>query len=158
MKQFLTTAFCLFVLSTTAQEKTFKQFYKAHKKEAAVSLNVPGFLANLFMDDQNDEELEELLDRARNYKILVFENNSDAVQSDFKKFVKHNKLKTIVKIKDKGSRVNIHFREVKNKIKEIIVNVLGEDNDSVFVGLKVNLTKEELGKIISKSNIKLVSK
>ena len=157
MKQFLATAFCLFVLSISAQEKNFKQFYKAHKKEATVSLNVPAFIANLFMDDQDDEQLEELLDKARNYKILVFKNNVNSVQKDFKAFVKHNKLKTIVKIKDKGDKVNIHFREENSKIKEIIVNVFSKNQESVLVGLKTNLTRKELSAIISKSKVKIAS-
>ncbi|APG65699.1 hypothetical protein LPB136_10135 [Tenacibaculum todarodis] len=158
MKQFLTTVFCLFILSISAQEKNFKEFYKAHKKEADVSLNVPGFIASFFIDDQDDEALDALLDKANNYKVLVFDNNSTSVQNDFKKFVKRNKLKTIVRIKDKGDRISIHFREEKNRIKEIIVNVFSKNKDAVMVGLKTNLTKEELNTIISKTDIKLASK
>ena len=85
MKQFLTTVFCLFILSISAQEKNFKEFYKAHKKEANLSLNVPGFIASFFIDDQDDEALDDLLDKANNYKVLVFDNNSSSVQKDFKK-------------------------------------------------------------------------
>lgn len=158
MKQFLTTVFCLFILSISAQEKNFKEFYKAHKKEANLSLNVPGFIASFFIDDQDDEALDALLDKANNYKVLVFDNNSSSVQKDFKKFVKRNKLKTIVRIKDKGDRISIHFREEKNRIKEIIVNVFSKNKDAVMVGLKTNLTKEELNTIISKTDIKLASK
>lgn len=158
MKQFLTTVFCLFILSISAQEKNFKEFYKVHKKEADLSLNVPGFIASFFIDDQDDEALDALLDKANNYKVLVFDNNSSSVQKDFKKFVKHNKLKTIVRIKDKGDRISIHFREEKNRIKEIIVNVFSKNKDAVMVGLKTNLTKEELNTIISKTDIKLASK
>ncbi|MCH3883911.1 DUF4252 domain-containing protein [Tenacibaculum aquimarinum] len=158
MKQFLTTVFCLFILSISAQEKNFKEFYKAHKKEADLSLNVPGFIASFFIDDQDDKALDDLLDKANNYKVLVFDNNSSSVQKDFKKFVKRNKLKTIVRIKDKGDRISIHFREEKNRIKEIIVNVFSKNKDAVMVGLKTNLTKEELNTIISKTDIKLASK
>ncbi|MCH3881226.1 MULTISPECIES: DUF4252 domain-containing protein [Tenacibaculum] len=158
MKQFLTTVFCLFILSISAQEKNFKEFYKAHKKEANLSLNVPGFIASFFIDDQDDKALDDLLDKANNYKVLVFDNNSSSVQKDFKKFVKRNKLKTIVRIKDKGDRISIHFREEKNRIKEIIVNVFSKNKDAVMVGLKTNLTKEELNTIISKTDIKLASK
>ncbi len=158
MKQFLTTVFCLFILSISAQEKNFKEFYKAHKKEADLSLNVPGFIASFFIDDQDDEALDALLDKANNYKVLVFDNNSSSVQKDFKKFVRRNKLKTIVRIKDKGDRISIHFREEKNRIREIIVNVFSKNKDAVMVGLKTNLTKEELNTIISKTDIKLASK
>ncbi|WKD85143.1 hypothetical protein KCTC32516_00482 [Polaribacter huanghezhanensis] len=158
MKQFLTTLFCLFILSISAQEKTFKQFYKSHKKQADLSLNIPGFVGRFFMDNQNDDELEALLDKSSNYKVLIYDGNSDTVLNDFKKFVKQNKLKTIIRIKDGKDRVNIHFRKDGNRIKEIIVNVYSKNKEAVLVGLKTNLTKEELASIISSSKIKFSSK
>ena len=158
MKQFLATIICLFVLSTTAQEKTFKQFYKSHKKEADLSFNVPGFIANFIIDSQDDEELEALLDKSSNYKVLIYDDNSDRVLKDFKKFVKNNQFKTIVRIKDGRDKVNIHFREEKNRIREIVVNIQSENKDAILLGLKTNLTRDELAAIISSSDIKISSK
>ncbi len=158
MKQFLTTVVCFFILSSSAQEKTFTQFYQSHKKEADLSLNIPGFIANFFIDNQDDDELEALLDKSSNYKILIYDDNSDYVLKDFKKFVKKNKLKTIVRIKDGKDRVSIHYRESKNRIREIIVNIYSKEKDAVLLGLKTNLTKDELASIISSSDIKRLSK
>lgn len=155
MKQFLTTVFCLFILGASAQEKSFKEFYKSHKKEADLSLNIPGFIANFFIDSQDDEELEILIDKATNYKVLLYDNNSDSVLKDFKRFVKKNRLKTIVRLKDGKDKVNIHYRETKGKIKEIIVNIHSKENDAVLLGLKTNLTRDELAKIISSTNVKV---
>ena len=76
----------------------------------------------------------------------------------FKKFVKKNKLKTIVRIKDGKDRVSIHYRESKNRIREIIVNIYSKEKDAVLLGLKTNLTKDELASIISSSDIKRLSK
>lgn len=152
MKQFLTTVFCLFILSASAQEKTFKEFYQSHKKEADLSFNIPGFIANFFIESQDDDELEALLDKSSNYKVLIYDDSSEDVLKDFKNFVKQNKLKTIVRIKDGKDRVNIHYRESKNRIKEIIVNIYSAEKDAVLLGLKTNLTKDELADIISSSS------
>ncbi len=158
MKQFLTAVLCLFILSASAQEKTFKQFYKSHKKEADLSLNIPGFIANFFIENQDDEELKALLDKASNYKVLIYDDNSNNVLKDFKRFVKKNQFKTIVRIKDGKDRVNIHFKENNNLIREIIVNIHNKNKDAVLLGLKTNLTKDELAAMISSSDIKISSK
>ena len=158
MRHFLSIVSCIFFLSISAQEKNFKEFYKSHKKEAEISLNVPGFLANMFIDIDDDKELKTLLKKAKNYKVLVFDNNAKEVQKDLRKFIKHNNFKTIFRVKDGRERISVHFREVKNRIKEIIVNVYKKNEDVVLLGLKTNLTKRELNKIISKSNYTFASK
>ena len=155
MKHILTIVSCLFLLTATAQDKNFKEFYKSHKKQAEVSLNVPGFIANLFIDTDGDRELKRLLKKGKNYKVLVFDNNFKRVQKDFKKFIRKNRYKTLVRIKDGDERVTIHFRKNKNRIREIIVNVYSENEDAVLLGLKTNLTQKELNTIISRSSYRM---
>lgn len=155
MKHILTIVSCLFLLTATAQDKNFKEFYKSHKKQAEVSLNVPGFIANLFIDTDGDRELKRLLKKGKNYKVLVFDNNFKRVQKDFKKFIRKNRYKTLVRIKDGDERVTIHFRKNNNRIREIIVNVYSENEDAVLLGLKTNLTQKELNTIISRSSYRM---
>ena len=155
MKHILTIVSCLFIITATAQDKNFKEFYRSHKKQAEVSLNVPGFIANLFIDTDGDRELKKMLKKGKNYKVLVFDNNFKRVQKDFKKFIKKNRYKTLVRIKDGDERVTIHFRKNKNRIREIIVNVYSENEDAVLLGLKTNLTQKELNTIISRSSYRM---
>ena len=157
MKYFFTVLSCLFILSMSAQERKFKDFYKSHKSDAEVSLNVPGFLANIFIDTDGDRELKALLKKARNYKVLVFDDNTKGVQKDLRGFISKNDFKTIIKIKDGNERINIHFKEVKNRIREIIVNIYKKNDNVVLLGLKTNLTKRELNNIISKSSYRFAS-
>ena len=158
MKHIVAIACCLFIFSATAQNSSFKNFYKSHKDQAEVSLNIPGFIAKLFIKTEEDEELKMLLRNGSNYKVLVFDDNYKAVQRDFKKFVRKNKFKTLVRIKDGRDRVSIHFRKVKNNIREIVVHVYSEKDDAVFLGLKTNLTQKELNRIISKSRYRMAIK
>ena len=102
--------------------------------------------------------MEALLEKSSNYKVLIYDDNSDNVLEDFKSYVKHNKLKTIVRIKDGNDRVNIHFREVKNTIREIIVNIHSNKKETVLIGLKTNLTRDELAELISSSDVRISSK
>ncbi|MGB1041867.1 MAG: DUF4252 domain-containing protein [Tenacibaculum sp.] len=149
MKQLLLIAFSLFVLQTNAQESNFNEFYKSNKDRAEVSLNVPGFVANFFISDDDVDEFAVFLKKARNYKIMVFDKDVASVKNSFKKFYKRNRLKTLVKFKDGKERVSIYFRESKNRIKEIIVSTHSDKNELVLLGLKTNLTKDELSDLVN---------
>lgn len=152
MKRIATIFFCLFVLSASfAQEQNFKEFYKSNKDRAEVSLNIPSFFANLFISDEDTDEFAVFLKKARNYKVMVFNNNLSSVQNDFKKFVRKNNLKTLVKVKDGKERVTVFFRETKDRIKEIIVNVHDNKDELVLLGIKTNLTMDELSAMVEAS-------
>jgi hypothetical protein len=126
-----------------------------------LSLNIPSFVGDFFIDNQENDELEMLLDKSSNYKILIYDDNSDQALKEFKNFVKQQNLKTIVKIKEGKDRINIHFREVKNRIKEIVVNINSTDSNNnkevVLIGLKTNLTMDELSELMSSSGIEPLS-
>ena len=155
MKRFLFIAIFLISLGTTAQN-SFKDFYKSHKEEAALSINVPSFFANWFIDkDDTTDEFNTFLKRSKNYKILIFNNTS--VQKDFKKFTRKNKLKSLVRIKDGKDRVMVYYNESDDYIREIIMNVTSDEGQLVLVGLKTKLTKEEFAQLISSDNFSIAS-
>ncbi|WGH74485.1 DUF4252 domain-containing protein [Tenacibaculum tangerinum] len=148
----ITTIFCLFfVLSSFAQNENFKTFYQSNKDKAEVSLNIPSFFANMFISDEDTDEFGVFLKKSKNYKIMVFNNNTTSVEQDFKKFVRRNQLKTLVKVKDGKERVTVYFRQTKDRIKEIIVNVHDNSDELVLLGIKTNLTMDELSAIVEAS-------
>lgn len=157
MKRFTTIILLFVAVTLTAQEANFKQFYKKHKKQAEVSLNIPGFLARMFVDD-SDIEQEKLIKEASNFKIMVFDKNQEEVANDFKKFAKTNKLKTLVRVKDGNDRAEIYFIERNNYIREIIISAGSSDDEFVLLGLKTKLTKDELASIISDGKYQVASK
>ncbi|MCG7500909.1 DUF4252 domain-containing protein [Tenacibaculum sp. Mcav3-52] len=151
MKRIATIFFCFFVLSSFAQKENFKTFYQSNKDRAEVSLNIPSFFANMFISDEDTDEFGVFLKRSKNYKIMVFNNNMASVQKDFKKFARRNKLKTLVRVKDGNERVTVYFRETKDRIKEIIVNVHDKSDEMVLLGIKTNLTMDELSAMVEAS-------
>ncbi len=156
MKRITTLIVLFLAITITAQDNTFKQFYKSHKKEAEVSLNVPGFLARMFIDNEDVDE-EELLKKASNFKILVF-NNEEGVRSDFTKFIKKNEFKTLVRVKDDGNRAEVYFVERGDYIREIVIMAGSKEEELVLLGLKTKLTKDELASIVSSTKKEIASK
>lgn len=151
MKRIVTIFFCFFVLSSFAQKENFKTFYQSNKDRAEVSLNIPSFFANMFISDEDTDEFGVFLKKSKNYKIMVFNNNMASVQQDFQKFARRNKLKTLVRVKDGKERVTVYFRETKDRIKEIIVNVHDKSDEMVLLGIKTNLTMDELSAMVEAS-------
>lgn len=151
MKQIATIFFCFFVLSSFAQKQNFKEFYQSNKGKAEISLSIPSFFANMFISDEDTDEFGVFLKKSKNYKIMVFNNNTVSVQRDFKKFAQRNNLKTLVKVKDGKERVTVYFRETKDRIKEIIVNVHDKSDEMVLLGIKTNLTMDELSAMVEAS-------
>ncbi|GFD78294.1 hypothetical protein KUL118_11560 [Tenacibaculum sp. KUL118] len=151
MKRIATIFFYFFVLSSFAQKENFKTFYQSNKDRAEVSLNIPSFFANMFISDEDTNEFGVFLKKSKNYKIMVFNNNMASAQKDFKKYARRNNLKTLVRVKDGKERVTVYFRETKDRIKEIIVNVHDKSDEMVLLGIKTNLTMDELSAMVEAS-------
>lgn len=159
MRKFTTIILLFFAVTLSAQNVSFKKFYKAHKSQAEVSFNIPGFIGRMFIDKKDvDVEYEKLIKEARNFKILVFDKNPDVVAKDFKKFVRTNKLKTLVKVKDGKDKAEIYFIERNNYIREIIISAGNTEEELVLLGLKTKLTKDELASIVSEAKNDVASK
>ena len=149
MKRIVTVVLVFLAVAINAQKTSFKSFYKSHKENAEVSLNVPGFIARMFIDSDDLDEEEVLIKKARNFKILTFTERVDSVSSDFKSFVESSNLKTLVRTKDGKDKAEIFFLEHKNKIREIIIMTEDKGDELVFLGLKTNLSKDEFSSLIT---------
>jgi hypothetical protein len=83
---------------------------------------------------------------------MVFSDNWEKTNSKFNKFIKHSKFDRLVKIKDDNDKINIYILEQKELIKEIVVQISTED-ELVLLGLKTNLTHDDLARIFNDSHI-----
>ncbi|WP_075340328.1 DUF4252 domain-containing protein [Tenacibaculum agarivorans] len=149
---------CFTLISINAQKAAYIDFYKAHKEDAKFSMSVPVSLANFLADEGDSEELDILLKKAKHCKVMVFNNEDNEVSSDFKKFVKSRKLKTLIRVKEGKNRAAVYFVEKKDLIQEIIIKAKGDEEGLVMVGLKVTLTKDELASIMSELKTKQASR
>lgn len=145
------------MISAVAQEATFKKFYKSHKDQSAFSLNLSASFAGSFLSDDENQDLQKLLKKSGDFKLMVFNNEDSVVSKDFKKYLRRNKLKTMARVKSDDSKAAFYILEKNDIVKEIILQANSDDDKLVLFGLKTNLTTDELAEMMSNSNINITT-
>lgn len=158
MKQIILVVVAIFTFSINAQEPTFKKFYNLHKDDAAFSLNLSASFAGSFLNDEDQADLKELIKKTSDFKLMVFNNEDNILQKDFRKYIKKNNLKTLARVKEEEGKADFYFLEKGDYIREIVLKASSDDENLVLFGLKLKITMEELSEMMSKSNIDLSSK
>lgn len=157
MKRLTILFFALFAINLSAQETTFKKFYKSHSDKSAFSINLNASFAGSFLSDDEDKDLKKLLKKSGDFKLMVFNNDDASVSKDFKKYLRKNKLKTMARVKSNNSKADFYILEENDIVKEIILRANSDDDKLVLFGLKTNLTTDELAEMMSNSNIKITT-
>jgi len=157
MKRLTILFFTLFAINLSAQETTFKKFYKSHSDKSAFSINLNASFAGSFLSDDEDKDLKKLLKKSGDFKLMVFNNDDASVSKDFKKYLRKNKLKTMARVKSNNSKADFYILEENDIVKEIILRANSDDDKLVLFGLKTNLTTDELAEMMSNSNIKITT-
>jgi hypothetical protein len=157
MKKLFTFVIALFVVSVSAQEATFKKFYKSHKEDSAFSFNLSASFAGSFLNDDDQKELKNLLEKSGDFKLMVFNNEDQSVSKDFKKYLRRNRLKTMARVKGDDGKAEFYILEKNNMIREIVLRAKSNDDKLVIFGLKTNFTKEELAEMMSNSNMTITT-
>ncbi|PWG06146.1 DUF4252 domain-containing protein [Polaribacter aquimarinus] len=157
MRQLVTVICALFMVSAVAQETTFKKFYKTHKEKSAFSLNLSASFAGSFLSDDDNEDLQKLLKKSGDFKLMVFNNEDASVSKDFKRYIRKYKLKTMVRFKGDDGKASFYILKKNDIVKEIILKANSDDDKLVLFGLKTNLTTDELAEMMSNSNINITT-
>jgi len=157
MKRLTILFFALFAINLSAQETTFKKFYKSHSDKSAFSINLNASFAGSFLSDDEDKDLKKLLKKSGDFKLMVFNNDDASVSKGFKKYLRKNKLKTMARVKSDNSKAAFYILEENDIVKEIILRANSDDDKLVIFGLKTNLTTDELAEMMSNSNIKITT-
>jgi len=152
----LTIILCsLFMVSTVAQETTFKKFYKKHQDQSAFSINLSASLAGSFLNNDDNHDLQKLLKKSGDFKLMIFNNDDASVSKDFKKYLRKNKLKTMARVKSDDSRAAFYILEKNDMVKEIVLQANSDNDKLILFGIKTNLTTDELAEMMSKSDIEM---
>ena len=158
MKHLATIFFALLITTVSAQEAAFKKFYQVNKEKSTFSINLSASLAGSFLDDENDGDLMNIIKKSSDFKLMIFDNEDNVISNDFKKFRRKNKLKTLARVKDNGSKAELYFIEKNDYIREIIIRTNSDNDKLVLFGVKTKITKDELAAMISSSDINISSK
>lgn len=141
----------LAVLSSCASQTSFNTFYKNNNEYSDFSLGLNSSLISSFLSD-DDEDVKELLKKAKHVRVMVFSDDSEQMNSKFNKFVNRSTFDRLVKVKENDESINLYSLEADKKIKEIVVQISTGD-ELILLGLKTNLTHEELATIFEENDI-----
>jgi len=147
MKKIFFALFALVLLSSCATNTSFNSFYQEHQDDSDFSFGLSSSLIASFLPDEDIEDIKPLLKKAKHVRILVFSEDSANKTKQFDKFINRSKFDKVVKVKDDGDKIAFFTLENKNRIKEVVLEISSED-DLVLLGLKTNLTQDDLDGIL----------
>lgn len=136
------------ITTSCATNTTFNTFYKNHEDDSEFSFGLSSSLIANFLPDEDLEDIKPLLKKAKHIRILIFSENAEDKTVKFNKFINRSTFEKVVKIKSDSDKLAFYTLEKKDRIKEIVLEISTGD-ELVLLGLKTNLTQEELDKIIS---------
>ena len=141
----------LFIATSITAQSSFGTFYKANNEYSDLSIGLNTSMVSHFLSD-DDEEVKELIKKAKHAKIMIFSDYSEKTSSNFKKFIKRSNFDELVKIKDEDANIQLYSKEDNQIIKEIVVSLF-TDGELILIGLQTNMTHEELAKIFKDNDI-----
>lgn len=139
-------------LSSCAINTSFNNFYQAHEEDSEFSFGLSSSLIARFLPDDDVEEVKPLLKKAKHIRILVFSELAEDKSAQFDQFINRSKFEEMVKLKSKDDKIGFFVLKRSKKIKEIVLEISSGD-DLVLIGLKTNLTEEDLDKIFEGKNV-----
>ena len=147
MRKVLFATLAVLLFSSCATNTSFNSFYQDHQKDSDFSLGLNSSLIASFLPDEDMEDIKPLLKKAKHVRILVFSEEASDKSRQFDKFINRSKFDKVIKVKDDGDNIAFFTLEDKKKIKEVVLEISSED-DLVLLGLKTNLTHEDLDNIL----------
>ena len=148
------TILVVVLLSSCATNTSFNTFYQKNQKEADFSLGLNAALIRSFLPDEDIEDIKPLLKKAKHIRILVFSENAEQIGLKFDKFIKRSTFEDIIKLKEDSDKIKLFTLENKNRIKEIVLEI-ASDGDLVLLGLKTNLTPEDISQVLNENSVSL---
>ena len=139
------------VLTSCASQTSFNSFYKNNNEHSDFAMGLNSSLIASFLSD-DDEDVKELLKKAKHVRVMVFSDNSDQINSKFNKFINRSKFDKLVKVKEDDDNISLFTIDEHDKIKEIVVQISTGD-ELVLLGLKTNLTHEDLAELFKENDI-----
>ena len=134
--------------SSCAVNTSFNTFYQNHEDDSEFSFGLSSALIARFLPDEDMEEIKPLLKKAKHIRILVFSEFAEDKSEKFDKFINRSKFEEMVKLKSEDDKIGFFTLERNKKIKEMVLEISSGD-DLVLIGLKTNLTQEDLDKIFN---------
>lgn len=157
MRNYILILATSFILTSCASSSTsFSSFYKENKETSSFSISTSSFIANIFIDKKDIQDIEKLFKKIKHYQILIYENNNQQVAKKFDKFIRRNKYNTLFKINDKADKVQLYYLKNQKRSNELVLKIKS-NYSSVFMGMRTRILDKNLDKIIENSMAKISS-
>lgn len=140
------------ILSSCATQTSFNDFYQSNQKDSEFSLGLNSSLIASFLSDEDYADVKPLLKKAKHVRILVFSEESEQAQLKFNKFIKRSKFENLIKISDDNDKIKVFALENNDRIKEVVLEI-SSDGDLVLLGLKTNLSQQDIDNLLSDNDI-----
>ena len=135
------------LITSCATNTSFNTFYQNHEDDSNFSFGLSSSLIANFLPDEDLEDIKPLLKKAKHIRILVFSDNAEDKSDKFDKFINRSKFEEMVKLRSENDKIAFFTLEKKDRIKEMVLEI-SSGEDLVLIGLKTNLTQEDLEKLI----------
>ena len=130
-------------------------------QEPNLEVNIYGALLNLVAEASRfeDPELAELLHNLKGISVRGFRTEGIDMQSirnrtsDMSSRLKADGWETIVKVRDREEFVDMYLKTIDDRIAGMVVMVIDEDEDAVFVNIIGEIDPEQIGRIGHKFNV-----
>lgn len=137
----------IFLSASCATNTSFNTFYQNHEDDSNFSFGLSSSLIATFLPDEDLEDIKPLLKKAKHIRILVFSENAEDKSQKFKNFINRSKFEEMVKLRSENDKIAFFTLEKRERIKEIVLEISSGD-DLVLIGLKTDLTKKDLDKLL----------
>ncbi len=156
------TAICLLSFGLSAQDEVIKDFIREHRRgEENVALKVPGWMvslasdiATISTDDPQERAVFRLMGEVGTVRMVTYLNEDfTEPQSSIVNFLytleRYKNFERWADIRtQEGERVTLTVRYLEKKVRDVVVIVREEDRTMV-VSARANLSAEELGELVA---------
>ena len=147
MKKLMFILASCMLISSCATNTSFNSFYQDHQKDSDFSFGLNSSLVASLLPDEDLQEIKPLLKKAKHVRVLIFSEEYDRKSDQFNRFIERSKFEKVVKVKDDEDGIAFFTLEDKDRIKEMVLEISTGD-ELVLVGLKTNMTQNQLNEII----------
>jgi hypothetical protein len=157
----LTTLFLSNCIISSKSNMDFAKQVKFAEDAEIVSINIPTILVkstlvNAVKSDKNLEkdskkELIALIAKIKSFKLMTVDNNAEIDQKLFDNLTRYSNKKNfeeMISIVDGKDQIKIYTQKNK-KTQRLLLSIISEKKEAVFIDIKCNITDEEIAKVVS---------
>lgn len=158
-------AVCMMAVCQMGQAQSVDALFREFKDEAnAEYVHLPKMLMKLGAkvvrnnaEDADDRLTADLVKKIEAVRVLDLDDCPSSVKSRFVRAIAHLDTagyEEIVRVNDEGARVRVMTKSKDDRIREIVV-VNGDGEDCQLVQLKVNVSPEDVDRLLSNGMVKI---